>query len=328
VSGIADKPLDVLVLTGPTACGKSEASLILAERLGAEIISMDSMKVYRRMDIGTAKPGPEARRRVPHHLVDLREPWETYTVHDYVRDAEQAARSAASRGRRALLEGGTPLYLKAFVAGLFEGPAPDPALRERLRGEARRDGLAALHGRLAAADPAAARRIHPNDERRIVRALEIHEQTGAPISSLQSQFGTKRAAVSARIAVMSRPGETIRERIRERIERMLAAGWLDEARALADLPRPLSPPASRALGYRELWAHLRGEIDLDEARKRIARETWRFVRKQLTWLRSFTEAVWFDASGDAERDAGRLVAVFGADHQAVAGWAGPGGGGA
>ncbi len=304
-------PLEVTVLTGPTACGKSAVGLSLAEELGAEVLSVDSMKVYRRMDIGTAKPTVAERARVPHRLIDLREPWEGYTVHEYVRDAEAAARDCASRGRAILMEGGTPLYLKAFLEGLFEGPAPDEALRERLRTEAAEQGLARLHARLERVDPAAAERIHMNDERRIIRALEVHEQTGTPISKLQRQFGTRRKHVRARVFALGREREVLRERIARRVDRMLEAGWLDEARALLEEHeggRSLSRPALGALGYRELWAHIRGEMPLDDARSRIARETGRFVRKQMTWLRSFKDALWIEASDSPEADAEGIAA--------------------
>ncbi len=304
-------PLEVIILTGPTASGKSAVGLELASSLGAEILSVDSMKVYRRMDVGTAKPTSSDRARVPHHLVDLREPWESYTVHDYVRDADRAAADVASRGGRVLMEGGTPLYIKAFLVGLFEGPPPDEELRARLRAEAKERGLAELHARLARVDPVAAGRIHPNDERRIVRALEVHEQTGVPISSLQRQFGARRPGVRARLFALERPKTEIRARISARIDRMLDLGFLEEARSLLDIhknERPLSKPALGAVGYRELWAHLEGELTLDEARGRIRTETWRFVRRQLTWLRSFQDIVWFEGGADPARDAGRIEA--------------------
>jgi tRNA dimethylallyltransferase len=306
----AETGRDVLVLTGPTASGKSAVALDVAERLGAEIVSMDSMKVYRGMDIGTAKPTPEARKRVRHHLLDLRDPWETYTVRDFVRDAEAASRDILSRGRRVLFEGGTPLYLKAFVHGLLEGPEPDPALRERLRAEARERGTRILHGRLGRVDPKAASRIHPNDERRIVRALEVYEQTGVPLSDLQGQFARRRACVRARIVGLRRPRASLRARVARRVEAMLEAGWLDEVRALVSSGRELSPSAAGALGYRELAAHLRGETTIEAARERISRETVRFVRKQLTWLRSFGDLVWVDGSEDPARDARAVEAAL------------------
>jgi tRNA dimethylallyltransferase len=301
-----NRALEVFVLAGPTACGKSAAGLLLAERMDAEIISLDSMKVYLRMDIGTDKPSAEARRRVPHHLLDVREPWEGYTVHDYVSDAEAAARLVRRRGRRILFEGGTPLYLKAFLDGLFAGPPPDPELRARLEAEADLSGLSHLHGRLVEVDPVAGQRIHPNDKRRIVRALEVYEQTGVPISELQRQFGTRRPEVRAHLAALRRPREELGQRIRTRIDSMLARGWLQEAKELLALGRPLSKPASGALGYRELWAHLRGEVSREEARERIASETWRFMRRQLTWLRSFGDLVWVDGGNDPAEDAARI----------------------
>lgn len=326
--GTRAEALDVFVLTGPTACGKSEVGLLLAERTGAEIVSVDSMKVYRRMDIGTAKPGPEERSRVPHHLIDIREPWETYTVGDWVTDAERASRGIVSRGRAVIMEGGTPLYLKAFLDGLFflepdtqSGsplPKPDEELRARLREEARRSGLASLHARLAKVDPEAAARIHPNDERRIVRALEVYEQTGIPMSEHQKPSqtgrGSARAWVKARLVALNRPREVLRERIARRVDRMIEAGFVDEVKGLVELERetgrPVSRPASGALGYGELREYLQGLTTLAEARDRIVRETFRFVRKQLTWLRSFDDLVWVEASDDPGRDADRVRAAW------------------
>jgi tRNA dimethylallyltransferase len=302
--------LEVFVLTGVTASGKSAVGMILAERLGGEIVSLDSMKVYRRMDIGTAKPSADDRARVPHHLIDLREPNQGYTVHDFLRDADAAARDIQARGARVVFEGGTPLYLKAFLDGLFGGPEPDPALRARLAAEAQASGLSHLHGRLAAVDPEAGERIHPNDQRRIVRALEVYEQTGVPISEHQKQFGRRRAHVKARLVALARPKDEMLERIARRVDAMLAAGWLDEAAALMDLDPPVCKQASGALGYRELWAHLKGEMALEDARARICAETWRFVRRQSTWLRSFDDLLWVDATGDAVEDANRVESLW------------------
>lgn len=303
--------MELFVLTGPTASGKSELGLVLAERIGAEIVSLDSMKVYKRMDIGTDKPSPADRARVPHHMLDLREPWEGYTVHDYVRDAMRVARDIVSRGRRVLLEGGTPLYLKALLEGLFQGPEPDPELRRRLVEEARSSGTAHLHRRLAEVDPKAASRIHPNDLRRIVRALEVYEQMGVPISALQTQFGRRSESIKAHLVAVMRPRDVLVGRIRARVDRMLEGGWLDEARALLELDRELCPQAKGALGYRELWAHLRGEMSLERARERIVSQTRRFVRRQLTWLRSFDDLVWVELGDSLSRDAERVEAAWG-----------------
>jgi tRNA dimethylallyltransferase len=302
--------VEVFVLTGATACGKSAVGLMLAQRMDAEIISLDSMKVYRRMDIGTAKPGPEDRARVRHHLINIREPWEGYTVHEFVNDAEAAARDAIARGKRVIFEGGTPLYLKAFLDGLFEGPEPDPAVRARLEEEALVSGLAHLHGRLAAVDPEAGERIHPNDRRRIVRALEVYEQTGVPISEHQKQFGRRRRHIKAKLAALHRPKEIMGERIRRRVDAMIEAGWVDEARALVDSGRPLSKQASGALGYEELWAHIRGELTLEDAAQKICAQTWRFMRRQLTWLRSFGDLMWVDGAADAALGAERVAHLW------------------
>src|SRR4051812_29034123 len=177
-----------LILTGPTGSGKSALGVALAERLGAEIVSMDSMALYRGMDIGTAKPTAAERRRVPHHLIDVLDPWESASVAWWLERAAACCRAIEERGKRVLLVGGTPLYLKALLHGLFDGPGRDPAIRERLTREAETTGLQALHARLARVDPAAAARLHPNDLRRVIRALEVWEITGQPISARQRQW--------------------------------------------------------------------------------------------------------------------------------------------
>jgi tRNA dimethylallyltransferase len=185
---ILDTYPQALVLTGPTGSGKSHLALELAERLGAEIVSMDSMALYRRMDIGTAKPTPDERRRVPHHLIDVLEPWESASVAWWLERAAACCRDITSRGKRPLFVGGTPLYLKALLHGLFDGPPADETIRRRLRDEAAASGAGALHARLAAIDPVSAARLHPNDVRRVIRALEVWELTGRPISDWQTQW--------------------------------------------------------------------------------------------------------------------------------------------
>lgn len=302
---------EIFVLTGLTASGKTEVGLVLAETLSAEIVSVDSMKIYRGLDIGTDKPSPEVRARTRHHLMDIREPWEGYNAYEFKRDAEAAAGEIDGRGKRVLFEGGTPLYLKVFLEGIFDGPPPDPALRARLEEEVRKVGSGAMHARLAGLDPEAASRIHPNDARRTVRALEVHEQTGLPISRLQVQFGSPRPGLKVRLAALFRPRSELKARIAARLEGMFERGFLDEARRLLELRRGLSPQAEGALGYRELWSHARGEIPLEEARARIERRTALLARRQLNWLRHFSGAAWFDASrGPPGEVAGRVAAFF------------------
>jgi len=302
----------VRVLIGPTASGKSAVALAAAERLGAEIISADSMKVYRGLDIGTAKPSAAERRRVPHHLIDILDPSESYDAARFAADCDAAMRDIASRGRPVVIEGGTALYLKAWLDGLFEGPERDDEIRRRLRAEADEKGRAYLHRRLAGVDPEAAERIHPNDYRRIERALEVHEITGRPISELQREAAAGRPGPGARVAGLRVPRERLYTRIDERADAMMAAGLLEEAKALAAREEPLSKEAASALGYAELFAHLRGEHDLDEAVRLIKRNTRRFARKQMTWFRRFEGVAWVEpAEGEAaEAVAGRVIAAW------------------
>jgi tRNA dimethylallyltransferase len=190
---ILDSYPQTLVLTGPTGCGKSQLALDAAERLDAEIVSMDSMALYRRLDIGTAKATAEERRRVPHHLLDVLEPWESASVAWWLERAAECCRDITQRGKRPLVVGGTPLYLKALLHGLFDGPPADETIRRRLSEEAVSLGGAALHARLAAVDPTSAARLHPNDVRRVIRALEVWELTGRPISAWQTQWKSVRS---------------------------------------------------------------------------------------------------------------------------------------
>ena len=294
-------------LIGPTASGKSSVGLCLAELIDGEIISLDSMQLWRTMDIGTAKPTPDERARVPHHIIDLLDPSESFSVARYVDLACEAVVAIAARGRAPLFVGGTALYLKALTAGLFEGPAADWALRARLRETAEERGPQFLHEQLRCVDPAAADRIHPNDLRRIIRALEVYEKTGRPISELQQQWGGAHAEESPPIFGIERERDDLYDRINRRVDQMMAEGFLDEVRRVLG-HRP-GREASQALGYKELIAHLRGEMpDLDEAVELIKRNTRRFAKRQLTWFRAFPQIIWFEAAPDdpPEEVAGRI----------------------
>jgi tRNA dimethylallyltransferase len=305
---IPDRFRNALILTGPTACGKSSLGVELAERLGAEIISMDSMALYRRMDIGTAKPTAKERRRVPHHLVDALEPWESASVAWWLKEAACAVADIEARGKHVLFVGGTALYLKALLRGLFDGPPADLHLRRRLSEEADRGGGEALHQRLAAVDPAAAARLHPNDVRRLVRALEVWELTGRPISTWQQQWGplqiadcrlqieTRQSAIyNLQSAIPSRclwldlPREELYARINARVDRMLADGLVEEVRGLRELPHPLSREAAQALGYKEIVAYLEGRSTLAEAVTQIKTRSRNFAKRQGTWFRQLPE---------------------------------------
>jgi tRNA dimethylallyltransferase len=284
---------DALVLTGPTGSGKSRLGVELAERMSAEIVSMDSMALFRRMDIGTAKPGPAERARVPHHLLDVLEPWESANVAWWLEQAAACCRDVAGRGKRVLFVGGTPLYLKALLHGLFDGPPADLELRRRLTAEAERDGNQALHGRLARVDPASAARLHVNDVRRVIRALEVWESTGRPISALQTQWNGRaddRPDVPC-VLWLDLPRPELYARIDARVDQMLAAGLVEEVRALRESSPPVSREAAQALGYKELFAFLDGKMPLETAVERIRTRSRNYAKRQVTWFRHLPQCL-------------------------------------
>lgn len=286
------------VLTGPTGAGKSELALRLAETWGCELIAMDSMTLYRGMDIGTAKPTAHERQRVPHHLIDMLEPWESANVAWWLEQANRCRREIESRGKRVLFVGGTPLYLKALLHGLFEGPPADGELRRRLEQEAQEYGSAQLHQRLATIDPPTAKRLHSNDVRRLVRALEVWELTGKPISSWQQQWQEEPHQPAIRCWWVDRPRPELYARINVRVERMITAGWADEVRRLAELPQPMSREASQALGYPEMRAYVEGKAGLAETVERIQTRSRQFAKRQLTWFRHLPQCKRLPVSGE------------------------------
>jgi tRNA dimethylallyltransferase len=277
-----------VVLTGPTASGKSALGIELAERLGGEIVSMDSMALYRGMDVGTAKPDAEQRRRVPHHLIDVLDPWESASVAWWLSQAAECVRAIEQRGRRALLVGGTPLYLKALLHGLFDGPPADPALRQQLGEEASQHGSAALHARLAAVDPASAARLHVNDVRRIIRALEVWQLTGRPISDWQTQWSAP-AHQSPAVFWLDLPRDELYARIDARVIQMFQNGLLEEVETLRRLPHPVSREAAQAVGYKEAFACLDRLIGREEAIGLVQRRSRHLARRQLTWFRQMPQ---------------------------------------
>ncbi len=278
-----------IVLTGATGSGKSALALECAERIGAEIVAMDSMTLYRGLSVGTAKPSVADRERVRHHLIDVLDPWESASVAWWLDRAAEAIADIQGRGRVALFVGGTPLYLKSLFFGLFEGPVADRQLRDRLAAEADRDGLAGLHTRLAAVDPVTAARLHPNDRRRVIRALEVWELTGRPISEWQREWredGTR--GVGPKVYCIDRPRQELYDRIDRRVSDMLEAGWLDEAQRLRQLTPAISREVSVAIGYRELFAFLDGLAAWEETVRAIRQRTRNFAKRQLTWFRHLT----------------------------------------
>ena len=284
----------LLFLVGATASGKTATALEIARRMPVELISLDSMNVYRGMDIGTAKPTSAEREAVPHHLVDVVDPDGSFSVGDYVRAAEEAVAGIRSRGKRPLFMGGTPLYLKAMTAGLFAGPPADRAYRRGLHERAEREGVEALHAELARVDPSAAARIHPNDLKRIVRGLEVHHKTGRPISELQTEWSSPSAKRPSRIAGIAWDRQALYGRIELRVDRMFAGGLVEEVRGLVARYGRLGRGASQALGYREVLAHLAGKTDLAETIALVKRNTRRMAKRQLTWFRSFGQIRWFE----------------------------------
>jgi tRNA dimethylallyltransferase len=286
---------NALVLTGPTGGGKSRLGVELAERTGAEIVSMDSMALYRKMDIGTAKPTPKERTRVRHHLIDVLEPWESASVAWWLERAAEICRDIEGRGKRVMFVGGTALYLKGLLHGLFDGPPADLELRRRLAEEAEREGGHVLHARLARADPASAARLHVNDVRRVIRALEVWELTGRPISAWQTQwreasFGHEPGG-TPRVLWLDLPRPELYARIDARVDQMLADGLVEEVQALRRLPLPLSREASQALGYKEILAYLNGHDSLDAAAERIRTRSRNYAKRQVTWFRHLPECL-------------------------------------
>lgn len=289
----------LIVVTGPTASGKSAFALALAEALGGEIVSADSMQVYRDLDIGTAKPTLAERARVPHHLVDVADPDEPYHAARFRAEAEAAVADVLRRGRVPLVVGGTALYLKVLLQGLSAGPGRDEAVRAEL--ERRWDGGEArvLWEELGRADPAAASRLHPNDRTRVVRALEVWRAAGRPLSELHAEHRFAEAPYDALLLGMAVEREALYRRIDERVGQMLDAGWVDEVERL--LARGYGPdlPPLQAIGYRQLCAWLRGGGHLGDVAEAIRRETRHFAKRQLTWFRRM-EIAWLDPAAVEE----------------------------
>lgn len=286
-----------VLLMGPTGAGKSDLAVQLVEKLPLEIISVDSALVYRGMDIGTAKPDRAIRVRIPHHLIDIRDPVMSYSVGEFLQDAATAMENIWARGRQPLLVGGTMLYFHALTAGIAELPAADLVVRRTIDAQASRQGWPALHRQLAQVDPVAATRIHANDAQRIQRALEVFHVTGQTITGLQQTRTSVLAGVEVIEFVVSPLQRTeLQTRLGQRFMKMMAAGFLGEIRALferGDLTA--EHPAMRAVGYRQLWQHLMGQYALDEAVERAIVATRQLAKRQLTWLRRRQSAQWVDS---------------------------------
>ncbi len=299
---------DCWYLTGATASGKTRVGIALAQRLGAEIVSLDSMSVYRDMNIGTAKPTEEQRAQVPHHLLDIVAPDEEYSLSRYVRDAHRVIGEIRGRGREVLFVGGTPLYLKALLRGVYPGPPADWQFREQIEAELATVGIEALHARLEHVDPLAAAKLHPHDKRRIIRALEVYKQTGRPLSHEQIHFDDV-PHEQCKAFVISWPRETLHQRIEARVERMFAQGLVDEVNMLLQRYQALGRTAAQAVGYREVIDHLRHDTPLDRVIELVQARTRQFARRQETWFRSLAECEAVTLQDEAEADdlADRIV---------------------
>jgi len=285
----------LLAIIGPTASGKSALALAIARRRGGEILSVDSMQIYRDMDIGTAKPTARQRLEIKHHLIDVAQPDELFSVARFV---EQADAEIAESKCPLIATGGTPLYFKALFEGLFAGPSADETVRMRLRSLSGPE----LHERLKRVDAAAAARIHVGDHKRLIRALEVYELTGKPISTLQSQWESHQPARHPAVWIgLSWDREELNRRINARVKEMIASGWVEEVRSLLKKYPVLSRTAAEATGYAELIEHVKGHIELDEAVERIKIATRQLARRQMKWFRRFKPVQWVDGREATER---------------------------
>jgi len=285
--------IDCWFLTGATASGKTRIGLQLAERINAEIISLDSMAVYRGMDIGTAKPSRQQQQQVPHHLLDVVDPNESFSLAEYLAAAHQAATNIRARGKEVLLVGGTPLYLKSLLRGVCEGPPADPEFRREVVAEVNCVGIEALRERLELIDPLSAAKLHPNDMRRMIRALEVYKLTGTPISHYQTQFVDEQNAQRCnRIFVLSWDRAQLHARINQRVDNMFERNFVDEVRSILETAGGFSHTAIQGVGYREVIDHLQGSIDSETMIDQTKVRTRRFARRQETWFRGLAECRW------------------------------------
>ena len=282
------------VLTGPTACNKTEIGFTVAQKTRGEIISADSMLFYRGMDIGTAKPSLDMRELVPHHFIDIIDPWESYSVGRYVDDVESLIDAADSKDRKFLIVGGSPLYVKGLVDGIFNGPEADWDIRRDLEELADEKGNQYVHDILQKIDPDKAVELHPNNLRRIIRAIEVYRITGKPVSELQEEYKLTRKSYQFNILCIAREREDIYRRINERVEIMFDKGLVDEVQSLLDNPGGLSKQAKQALGYKEIIQYLDGGLTLDDAKEMVKQSTRRFAKRQMTWFRRFPDVQWLE----------------------------------
>jgi len=301
----------VVAILGPTATGKSSLALHLAEKFGGEIISADSVQVYRGLDIGSAKPSAEDRRRIPHHLIDILEPEQDYSASAFRGHADAIIRRLWHENSPVFVAGGTGLYLKVLARGLFRGPGGDPRVRKGLRQKAETEGSDSLHKELRQLDPAAASRIHPHDTFRLIRALEVYSLSRKPISQFQKEHGFRENPYRILKVGLQYEREELYRSIEARVDEMMKKGWLDEVRLL--LEKGYSPALKplQSLGYRRLVSHLSGEeAELDRAIHLIKQDTRQFAKRQITWFRADPEIGWFPASRESYGPIEAAVSVF------------------
>jgi tRNA dimethylallyltransferase len=297
---------DCWYLTGPTAAGKTKVGIQLAQRLDAEIISLDSMALYRGMDIGTAKPSTAEREAVPHHLLDVVNPNEEYSLSEYLDAAHDCAAQIRARGTPVLFVGGTPLYLKSLLRGAYQGPPADWEFRAQIEKELEDVGIDALHERLQVIDPLLAAKLHPRDKRRIIRALEVFRLTGQPLSHQQNQFDDGRPAAQSQVFVLHWPRELLHQRIEARVDQMFTAGLVDEVKHLVATYGELSRTAAQAVGYREVLTYLKlvpaennqSPQTLEQCIDQVKIRTRQFAKRQETWFRSLSECTFVPADVD------------------------------
>lgn len=288
----------LVAIVGPTASGKTAAAHELARRVGAEIVSADSMAIYRGMDIGTAKPSPEERLEVHYHMVDVVDPNEPFTVADYQERAVEVVEDIICRGRLPIVAGGTGLYVRAVIDGLnIPSAGIDSELRARLKREADEKGSEWLHKRLAEVDPVTAERLHPNDIKRIIRALEVYEQSGRPMSEIVEETRPKAPRYPGAVLYgLTMDREKLYRRIEERVDEQIRRGLVEEVRRLLDSGYDVDLPAMQGLGYKEIAACLKGEYDLNSAVETLKRSTRRFAKRQYTWFRADKRIRWIDVN--------------------------------
>jgi len=304
------EPKMTLIL-GVTASGKGRLAFRLAQQIDAEIISIDSMKVYRRMDIGTAKPPKEARAMLKYHLIDIIEPGDSFNVGLFLEHSSSAIKQIKRRNLPIVAVGGTALYIKALLYGLFEGPGTDEKIRNQLQQRAEAEGLKQLYRQLETVDSIAAQRIHPNDAKRIIRALEVYELTGKPISALQQQWKNDAGNDWTIIGLRSDKAEANR-RINSRVKKMIAAGLIDEVKSLLAEDKPLSKQAQCAIGYAEIIDYLNGKTSLEDATELIKKNTRRLAKNQRTWFKTFKNINWLALNPEEppEKTLTRIMALL------------------